>query len=337
MEEEIIARAWRLFCRDPSELLGFDDAQAVNFSGVLVVKVDVFDETTDWLPGMAMGDVGWKATIAALSDVLVKGAKPLGVLLGLGLPEDSWDAVDELFQGVEEACRSLGAYVWGGDTNVSDHLYLSITAVAVAEQLVPRGGAKPGDVLLVAGSGILSPVAYTILLESAPLCSGAEAAVRRAYRPEPVSAGFWLSVSRLATASIDDSDGFALSLHYLAEASGVRLELDSLPLSPQLVECAETWGRNPVELALYRGGEEYSFIFTVPEDKVDIVLQEAEKHHVRVWRIGKVAQGSGVYLKHYGEVERKGWSFGAWREARPSNKNSRALRRLGESTTKKIS
>lgn len=313
MEQELIERAWSVFKRDPNELMGLDDAQAIRFEGTLVLKVDVFDETTDWLPGMALNDVGWKATIASLSDVLVKGAKPLGVLLGLGLPEDSWDAADELFRGVEEACRELGAYVWGGDTNRSDHLYLSVTAAGVAEKLVPRGGAKPGDAVMVAGWGILSPVAYALLLENAPPCPGAEESVVRAYRPKPVKPSFWLNVARLATASIDDSDGFALSLHYLADASGVRFELESLPLAPQLVECAERWGKDPIELALYRGGEEYSFIFTVPGDKVAVVLEESAKHGVPTWRVGRVVQGSGVHLMGYGEVERKGWShFRGW-------------------------
>ena len=315
MEQELIARAWRVFTRDPRELLGLDDAQAVELRGTLVVKIDVFDETTDWLPGMSPADVGWKAAVAALSDVLVKGARPLGVLLGLGLPEDSADAADGLFRGVEEACREVGAHVWGGDTNLSDHLYLAVAAVGVAERLVPRGGARPGDALMVAGWGVLSPVAYAVLLDGAPTCPGAVEAIRRAFRPRPIKPGFWLSVARHATASIDDSDGLALSLHYLAEASGVGLELDSLPLSPELVECAEAWGADPVELALYRGGEEYSFIFTVPEGRVGDVVREAEAHGVPVQRIGRVVEGSGVRLRGYGEVEKKGWSFGRWGRA----------------------
>jgi len=325
VEEELIKRAWRIFRRDPRELLGLDDAQAVELSGTLLVKVDVFDETTDWLPGMGLSDVGWKAVVAALSDVLVKGGRPLGVLLGLGLPEESWDAADELFRGVEEACSRLGARVWGGDTGRSDHLYLSVTAVGVAERLVPRSGARPGDVVMVAGPGVLSPVAYAVLLEHAPLCPGAERAIRRAYRPEPVDPGFWLSAARYATASIDDSDGLALSLHHLAEASGVRVELDLLPLSPELVQCAEAWGRDPVELALYRGGEEYSFIFTVPEECVERVVELAEGRGVRLWRVGRVVQGSGVYLKGYGEVERRGWSFGGWRGYRCSSASAASV------------
>jgi len=45
VEEELIARAWKFFRRDPAELLGYDDAQAVAFGGLLVAKVDVVDKT----------------------------------------------------------------------------------------------------------------------------------------------------------------------------------------------------------------------------------------------------------------------------------------------------
>ncbi|MCS7104224.1 MAG: thiamine-phosphate kinase [Thermofilaceae archaeon] len=313
-ERELIERAWRVFKRDPRELLGLDDAQAAQLSGNIVFKIDVFDEVTDWLPGMTLQDAGWRAVTAAVSDVLVKGAKPVGVLLGLGLPEETVEVADTLFKGVEEACEALGVRVWGGDTGYSDHLYLAVAALGVAEKLVARSGAKPGDVLMMAGHEILTPAAYSVLLKGAELCEGLEEAVEITYRPKIVPRDFWLSVVDFVTASIDDSDGVALTLHYLAEASGVRLELENLPLSPLLVKCAEAWGEDPLELALYRGGEEYSFIFTVPEEKTSLVLTEAGKHRVRVWSIGRVVEGSGVYLKDYGEVKREGWSFGGWKK-----------------------
>lgn len=314
-ERELIERAWRVFKRDPRELLGLDDAQAAQLSGNIVFKIDVFDEVTDWLPGMTLQDAGWRAVTAAVSDVLVKGAKPVGVLLGLGLPEETVEVADMLFKGVEEACEALGVRVWGGDTGYSDHLYVAVAALGVAEKLVARSGARPGDVLMMAGHEILTPAAYSVLLKGAELCEGLEEAVKITYRPKIVPRDFWLSVVDFVTASIDDSDGVALTLHYLAEASGVRLELENLPLSPLLVECAEAWGEDPLELALYRGGEEYSFIFTVPEEKASLVLAEAERHGVRVWSIGRVLEGSGVYFKGYGEVKREGWSFGGWRKA----------------------
>ena len=310
-ERELIERAWRVFKRDPRELLGLDDAQAVELSGKVVFKVDVFDETTDWLPGMTLRDVGWKAVTAAVSDVLVKGARPLGVMLGVGLPEETLDAADELFAGIEEACDKLGVRVWGGDTGSSDHLYVSVAVAGVAEKLVPRSGARPGDILMMSGHEVFTPAAYAVLLDGAEPCEGVEGAIELAYRPKLTKPEFWLEASRLATASIDDSDGLALTLHYLAEASGVGLVVERLPLSAALLACAERWGRDPLEMALYQGGEEYNFVFATRDP--DTILKLAEKHGQKVWKIGKVVEGKGVVLEGYGEVEQRGWEhFSGW-------------------------
>lgn len=310
-ERALIERAWKVFKRDPRELLGLDDAQAVELSGKVVFKVDVFDETTDWLPGMTLRDVGWKAVTAAVSDVLVKGARPLGVMLGVGLPEETLDAADGLFEGIEEACDKLGVRVWGGDTGSSDHLYVSVAVAGVAENLVPRSGARPGDTLMMSGHEVSTPAAYAVLLDGAEPCARVEEAIEVAYRPRLTKQEFWLEASRLATASIDDSDGLALTLHYLAEASGVRLVVEQLPLSAALLACAERWGRDPLEMALYLGGEEYNFVFTTRDP--DTILELAEKHGQKVWRIGKVVEGRGVVLEGYGEVEQRGWEhFGGW-------------------------
>lgn len=308
-ERELVERVWKFLRRDPCELLGFDDAQAVELKGKIVANLDVFDEVTDWLPGMTLRDVGWKSVVMGVSDVLVKGAKPLGVMLGLGLPEELLDVADDLFIGIREACDDLGVHLWGGDTGSSDHLYIAVVAIGVADKLVARRGAKPGDLLMVAstGDGIETPVAYEVLLKGAPLCSKAHEAIRKAFRPRLVRAEFWLEITEYVTASIDDSDGFALSLHQLAESSGVKLVLDRVPMSSALVECAEAWGINPVEMALYAGGEEYSFIFTVPHKGEGEVIEKARKHGVRVWKIGRVEEGAGVYLRDYGEVEKRGW------------------------------
>ncbi|RLF02111.1 MAG: hypothetical protein DRK00_10490, partial [Thermoprotei archaeon] len=289
-EEELIARAWTVFRRDPAELLGLDDAQAIDVQGTLVLNVDVFDESTDWLPGMTLRVVGWRAVVAGVSDVLVKGGKPLGILLAVGMPEELVDASHDLFVGVEEACRELGVRVWGGDLGASETLYVSVTAVGVARRLISRRGARPGDVLMAAGHEVLTPVAYALLLRGAKPCEGAEEAVQAAFRPKLVKPDFWLNVLEDVTASIDDSDGLALTLHRLAEASGVRLVVEALPLSRALVECAGEWGLDPLELALYGGGEEYTFIFTVKRGRESEVLSRAERHGVKAWRIGRVEE-----------------------------------------------
>ena len=313
----MIATAWKVLRRDGRELLGFDDAQALAVSGgILVVNLDVFDESTDWLPGMTLREVGWRSVIAAVSDVLVKGARPLGLMLGLGVPDSVAESIEELFVGIQEACDTYGVRVWGGDLGSSDHLYLAVTAIGIAERVVARRGARPGECVMITGPVGFTPVVYGVLLDGSRMCRGFREAIEVAYRPRLVDPEFWLAACKYATAAIDNSDGLALTLHYLAESSGVKLVIEDLPLTECLVECAGEWGVDPVEMALYMSGEEYSFIFTVKPGNVREVAALAEKYGVEVHRIGRVEEGCGVYMKGLGRVEKRGWlHFKGWASA----------------------
>src|SRR2546425_11277103 len=98
-----------------------DDAALVRLGGTtLAVSIDLSLEgvhfRTDWL---SFKDIGWRATAAALSDLAAEGARPIGVLVALGIPSDDGrrttdDAVD-IMAGVGAAARSVGARVLGGD------------------------------------------------------------------------------------------------------------------------------------------------------------------------------------------------------------------------------
>ena len=98
--------------------------------------------------------------------------------------------------------------------------------------------------------------------------------------------GAWLSGVSTGGA-IDVSDGLALDLHRLAEASGVgiRLESEALPTSRGSRALCRHLELDPLELSL-TGGEDYVLLFTLPNDI-------APPPHFGARAIGRVDTGSG--------------------------------------------
>jgi thiamine-monophosphate kinase len=125
---------------------------------------------------------------------------------------------------------------------------------------------------------------------------GPEARVRFA-RPEPrIAAGRWLRAVG-ATAAIDVSDGLAGDAQHLAVASGVGivLELEHLPLGPDVLEAAQANGE-PAPVFAAKGGEDYELLVTLPPDV------DPGAGPVPISRIGRVTTGSGVVCRLEGRA-----------------------------------
>jgi thiamine-monophosphate kinase len=240
-----------------------DDAAvlAMPHGGPLVVSVDsVVEGVHVDLSICSPGDVGWKALMGALSDLAAVGATPVGALVALCVPGGSGDGELALgvMAGVAEASAASGCPVVGGDVSESDQLVVAVTVLGSVEPDGPppvaRGGAEPGDVLLLTGP-----------------CGGSAAGLRtlrarggtgRDVGPDvhPVSEAYRRPVARVregqlsraagAHAMIDVSDGLALDLHRLADASGVGFELTAIPIAPTATQEEALGGGEDYELVI---------------------------------------------------------------------------------------
>lgn len=217
-------------------------------------------------------DLGWKALAVNVSDLGAMGARPLGCLVTLALPEGTpvrW--VDHLYAGLAECAAAYGCPVVGGDTvRAPEHVALSIAAFgAVAEgKQVTRSGARVGDLLCV--TGVLGDSgAGLALLQAARKERRFAGPIRWHLRPEPpVAAGAVLAERGLATAMLDLSDGLASDIQHLCRAShvGARIEAERLPISDAARQAGKALGVEPVRWALH-GGEDYQLLFTLPKER----------------------------------------------------------------------
>jgi thiamine-monophosphate kinase len=280
----------------------------------VVMNTDMLVWETDVPKGMTPLQAARKAVIMTFSDLGAKGVQPQGFLASLGIPSDlEIDSIDELAQGLEIGAREYGGYVIGGDTNEASDIIINGVALGVAqkEQIVKREGARPGDILATTGSFGLTASAFKILLEGKEPPEGLrETLVESVYYPEAkVKEGIALAQSGTVTASIDSSDGLAMSLYDLSRSSGVGFRMNNLNIPSEVQTYANHHGLDPFYLALY-GGEEYELVFTVKEHSF-VDAQEAlaavgcELHvlgtAIKEKRITFMKEGKEIL------IEKRGW------------------------------
>lgn len=267
----------------PATSLGIGDDSAVvgTPSGSVVAAVDTVIEgrhfRREWSSGT---DVGVKAAARSLADIAAMGAKPTALLVALAAPGSlpaAWAL--ELADGLAQEASRAGAGIVGGDTASAQFVVLSVTALGDLAGLSPvlRSGARPGDMVAVAGTLGRSAAGLALLTARVGLTAGggpiAGAAdlgplVEAHLRPAPpYEAG--PEAARLgATAMIDVSDGLLADLRHVAHASGVTIGISSGRLASfadaSLEKAARTLSASSPLPWILAGGEDHALAATFP-------------------------------------------------------------------------
>lgn len=290
----------------------FDDVGVFESGGgMLAVNTDGMSAGTDIPPGTGLDDAGYRSVASCVSDFAAKGVRPECGVISVTVPRDvSPGDVGLLSGGVARAADAFGIRMIGGDTGEGGEISLHVTLFGHADAIVPRSGARRGDVIYATGSFGYAAAGLRMLLEGTPDAGGfAERAKRAVLRPLP-PLDFGVGCRGIATSSMDSSDGLATCLNEMARQSGTLFSVDARPTSPEVVEYAAREGADIDDLVFYGGGE-YETVFTAPRGAGGRLAGLAASAGVSVRPIGEVRPGSGVIFEGGGRpyaIEDRGWS-----------------------------
>lgn len=264
-----------------------DDAALLDLGvqGECVLTVDMLTDGVDFeLAQIDPRRAGRKSLAVNLSDLAAMASRPAGAVIALALPrQGAMELGVALYEGLIPLAEEFDLAIAGGDTNTWDGpLVVSITALGLPHARGPllRGGARPGDRIVVTGSFGGSILGHHL-----------------DFQPR-VREALVLHERYGLHAGIDVSDGLSLDLSRMAAASGCGavLEARAIPIAPAAVELARQRadGVGPLEHAL-ADGEDFELILAVPFDEARRMLAE-QPAGVQLTDIGQFVAEPGLWL-----------------------------------------
>lgn len=304
---------------DDAAVLEYDNKRVVVTTDFLVEGVH-FD-----LSYMPLKHLGYKAVIVNLSDVYAMNAESTQITVSIAVSNRfPLEAIEELYAGIQTACKLYDIDLIGGDTTSSTSgLIISVTAIGQVDKdnEVYRSGAKPNDLLVVSGDlggaylGLQvlerEKEVFKVNPNSQPDLDAYTYIVERQLKPEArkdiVKLLHELEVK--PTSMIDISDGLSSEILHLCKASKVGCDLyeNKLPLDPQVISTAEEFNMDSTTIAL-SGGEDYELLMTISQE--DYPKIKANPNLTVIGFITEAASGAHLVTRGEQKIEltAQGWN-----------------------------
>ena len=269
----------------PTSIKGVGDDAAVIDCGdhYQVVSTDMLVEGVHLdLSYVPIQHLGYKAVVVNLSDIYAMNAEATQITVSIAVSNRfSLEALEELYAGINRACKLYNVDLVGGDTTSSlSGLVISITAIGVVgkDQIAYRSGGKENDLLVVSGNLGAAFMGLQVLErekqiflenpEIQPMLEGVDYILERQLKPEARKdiIHYLNDLGVLPTSMIDISDGLVSEVMHLCKASGVGCAIydEKLPIDHETHRVARDFELDPSTCAL-NGGEDYELLFSIKQ------------------------------------------------------------------------
>ena len=257
-----------------------DDAAVINIKDKhQLVSKDLLVEGVHFdLAYTPLKHLGYKSVVVNISDICAMNGYPKQIIVGLAMSNRfTVESIEELYEGINLACKNYGIDLIGGDTTSSTTgLMISITILGEAkkEDITYRNGAKINDLVVSTGDLGAAYLGLQLLKREKeiftdnptiqPDLGGNEYVLKRQLKPEAGTKYLEIlkEVNILPTSMIDISDGLSSEILHLAKASnvGITIHEEKIPIDYTVMNLANELKLNPIFCAL-NGGEDYELLF----------------------------------------------------------------------------
>jgi thiamine-monophosphate kinase len=257
---------------------------------------------------MELIDAARKSIVSCVSDFAAKGVRPIFGIVSLTIPKKlSRSNIESLAKGFQRAAREFELKILGGDTNEGKELVINFSLFGISEKIVSRKGAKANHVIITSGPFGYSAAGLSILLKNKKSSRKFGTKAKNAVFKPNCRLMFGLKNKNYFSSSMDSSDGLSTTLNEMSNQSKKKFVITKMPSENDVFDFASSSRLNVNDLIL-NGGEEYEIVATVNASNLPKIKKYAKKHRMKLYEIGYVTKGKGVFHKKNGKlIKDKGW------------------------------
>jgi thiamine-monophosphate kinase len=259
---------------------------------------------------MKLDNAARKSIVSCVSDFAAKGVRPIFGIVSLTIPKKfSRSNIESLAKGFQRAAREFELKILGGDTNEGKELVINFSLFGISEKIVNRKGAKANHVIITSGPFGYSAAGLSILLKNKKSSRKFSVKAKNAVFKPNCRLMFGLKNKNYFSSSMDSSDGLSTTLNEMSKQSKKKFVITRMPSENDVFDFADSNRLNVNDLIL-NGGEEYEIVATVNVSDLSKIKNYAKKHRMKLYEIGYVTKGKGVFHKNNGKLIRikdEGW------------------------------
>jgi thiamine-monophosphate kinase len=211
-------------------------------------------------------EIGYKASLVNISDIVVMNAKPKYALINIGFPKKlSLEEISLLADGFKKAANEYNYEIIGGDTIRNDKIAISMTFIGEAKKPIFRKARLNEYVAFTGKIGNVKKDLQTLLR------GGKISKNSKCIKPR-LRDKFFYKASKYITAACDISDGLFKELERISKVSNVDFEF--FKKFDKNTGCS---------------GEEYEILFTFPKNNLSVIknISKLTRTPVNIFAITK--------------------------------------------------
>ena len=261
-------------------------------------NIDTLVESTDIPAKSNFVDIARKSVVSSVSDFAAKGIIPKFCIISVTIPKTlSKNQITKMATGFRKACDEFDLELLGGDTNEGKEIVIHVVLFGKAGKIVPRNGARNGDIIITTGPfGYTSSALQILLKKKKSTRKFSKLAKTKFFHPIP-RLKFGIACKNLLSSSIDSSDGLSSCLQELSTSSKKQFMVTKFPVKDDVRDFV-TMNKLDLKDIIMNGGEEFELVCTVPAKNLEKVKRNAKKLKVDLYEIGIVTKGKHVVLEN---------------------------------------